>query len=253
MLHHEAAALELLTIPLVPKLLFFNQSMRYKDKLWILETYVPGTVVTTLTVTQYEKVGRLLANVHKVKQTKKTTINFWREFLQANEVFGSEAALLHHPEAELQSLTISAKRYFQHIATTFEPIYVSLIHGDATPNNMLANGHEIAPIDWEFSTFKDPMADFSTLYYEDMEYNQGKWRVQIKPEEKAALFRGYRSSGGHIEEDKLVVWEILDKLGAALYLYWKMHHSGHEIEKQQRAQYTLDLNNLKTSLNRTLR
>ncbi len=44
-----------------------------------------------------------------------------------------------------------------------DDLELSLIHGDATPSNVLVDGQKINLIDWEFARFSDPMRDFSTI------------------------------------------------------------------------------------------
>jgi thiamine kinase-like enzyme len=127
-----------------------------------------------------------------------------------------------------------------------------LIHGDATPSNILIQNDNVSLIDWEFSKYKDPMAEFSTIFYEDMEYNQGKWRVHITVEEKRALYNGYTSAGGEIDEEQIGFWMNFDKLGAAIFLYWRMNHSQRDASAEQKAQYRVDYDNIISSLKQYL-
>lgn len=251
-LQQEAKALSLLDLNQVPKLMFFDESKPIKNRLWILEGYIKGNGVDRLNINQYRSLGGLLAEVHKVTQPDATEFDFWHDFLDACKHFGDEQALLNHSDEKLRRLIRRGYHYFMAQKPAFGSIHKSLIHGDVTPSNMLVNGNEVSLIDWEFSKYKDPMADFSTLYYEDMEYNKGKWRVHIKEDEKAALFEGYRHASGKVDKQRLVVWFNLDKLGAAVYLYWKMHQSGHDIEHENLTQYRVDLDNLVWSLERNL-
>ena len=63
-----------------------------------------------------------------------------------------------------------------------------------------------------------------------------------------ALYRGYANAGGDLDEGRLAVWFIVDKLSAAIYLYWKLHISRHSISPDQVEQYRADLKNLLSSL-----
>lgn len=92
------------------------------------------------------------------------------------------------------------------------------------------------------------MADFSTIYYEDMEYNKGRWRIKIEPEEKTALFAGYEAGGGQIDEQRIRFWIRFDKLGAAIFLYWRINKSKRQTNQLQMDQYKLDYDNLLKSL-----
>jgi aminoglycoside phosphotransferase (APT) family kinase protein len=248
-LPQEAEALGLLNLKQVPKLLYFDESNRIKDRLWILESYLEGSATDSLSVAQFRNLGALLAQVHKVSQPKPSTVNFWSDFLDACMSFGDESVLLNHSDQELRELINRAYAYFKQRSGSVRAV---LTHGDVTPSNTLFNGDDVSLIDWELSTFKDPMADFSTLYYEDMEYNKGKWRLHIKQEERTALFDGYTKAGGVINEKRLHTWMNVDKLGAAVYLYWKMHQSGHLTDDSRLRQYQVDYRNLMESLERNL-
>jgi Ser/Thr protein kinase RdoA (MazF antagonist) len=249
-LRKEAEALGHLNIvERVPKLVFFDESQSIKGRPWIMESFLEGQHVDRLNINQYRSLGQLLAQIHAVIQPRVVESDFWGDFLKDCSQFANEEALLNHPSTELRELIKRARSYFQGQSGH---MHLCLIHGDATPSNVRVNGDEVSLIDWELSRFKDPMADFSTIYYPDMEYNKGRWRVHIKKAEQAALFEGYRQAGGNIDEQRLHVWMDLDKLGAAVYLYWKIHISAHDIEPDQLVQYQLDLDNLVGSLQRNL-
>jgi len=117
---------------------------------------------------------------------------------------------------------------------------------------MLVKNDKISLIDWEYSRFTDPMADFSTLFYEDMEQNKGRWRIHITEQNKTALFAGYTGAGGVIDEQRIKAWHNFDKLGGAVYFYWKLSHSGHTIAPEQSALYTEELDKVLASLDRNL-
>jgi len=251
-LRHEAQALSLMNIPNIPRLIFFDISASIKGKLWIAESYVPGHSVSSLTINQYRTLGGLLAQVHKVHAPVQSNVNLWEHFLYASSHFGDEHTLLHHPDSSLKDLVHRAQSYFGQQTALFENVEKSLVHGDATPNNVLVEDDRVSLIDWEFSKFEDPMLDFSTIYYDDMEYNRGKWRPHISSAAKSALFEGYEAGGGSIDEERIQVWMNLDKLGAATYLYWKMYESGHTMEEDQVAQYRTDFQSLIESLQRNL-
>jgi len=251
-LSQEARALALLDLPVVPKLLYFDEKQTVKGRAWIIESYLKGTQPGRLSLAQYESLGKLLAKTHRVKSSSEVKVDFWSSLLTACKSFGNEADFLSHPDEHLRDIIVRAKKYFAERTAQFDPIAESLTHGDATPSNMLVNGDVVSLIDWEFSTYKDAMADFSTIYYDDMEYNRGKWRVCIDEEQKAALFEGYTKAGGMVDEERLAVWMNLDKLGAALFLYWRVHQAGRTDSTEQTAQYTLDLANLTASLDRNI-
>lgn len=250
-LPREAKALALLNSNHVPKLIYFDIESRILGRRWILESYIPGTTVPRLSQKQFASLGSLLAQVHAVKATE-GKLDIWGVFIDSCKRFGDEQFLLSHPDTRLQALVRKAQVAFVEAQPAYDHIQMSLVHGDATPSNVLTIGEEVALIDWEMSSYNDPMAEFATIYYDDIEYNEGKWRIQITPEERAALFSGYAAAGGSIDEDRIRLWMNHDKLGAACFLYWRIHHSGRDAEPHQIAQYERDLANLTASLERNL-
>lgn len=243
----EAQALQLLNSAYIPKLIYFDDKQLVNNRYWILETYLPGKPVKRLSPAQFHNLGRLLATIHRVPGSLSRT-DLRQQFLSACRTFGDERKLLHHPDPALRRLIIKAFYEFNLKQPLYDHVRPSLTHMDVTPSNILVNGDDVALIDWEFSKFNDPMADFSTLYYEDIEYNHGKWRIKIEPHEKQALFAGYESNGGQIDEDRIKFWITFDKLSAAVFLYWRIHESQRITSREELDQYQLDFNNLVRSL-----
>ncbi len=250
-LHQEARALKLLDSNQIPKLIYFDQKSRINGRQWILESYISGTSANKLSLHQFNSLGVLLAGIHSVKSGK-LGINIWSCFLDECKMFGDEKFLLNHPDPILNELISLSRKHFGLMQPKLDKVPEALIHGDATPSNILVKGDIVSLIDWEFSKYKDPLAEFSTIFYEDMEYNQGKWRTQISKEEKAALYNGYTSVGGEIDEDRIKFWMNFDKLGAAIFLFWRINHSTREAFPEQKEQYQIDLKNLVSSLQNNL-
>lgn len=248
-LEAEAATLETLDFPEVPKLICFNKQLRIQNRLWVMESYIPGKHITRLSVPLFHSLGTLLARIH-ARDTREDKTDVWNAFLQRRKQYGNEEALLRHPDEHLRVLVNRTRDYVKHFQAAHSHLPHSIIHGDATPTNILVNGEALSLIDWEFSHFNDPMAEFSTIYYDDMDYNDGKWRVHITPGERSALFDGYRTGGGNINEERIQLWIILDKLGASLYLYWRLHESGRELTDEQALLYNRELGKLVSSLQR---
>jgi Ser/Thr protein kinase RdoA (MazF antagonist) len=243
----EAATLSLLNLPGVPKLIFFDESQRIKDKLWIAESFMKGGHVSRLDVSQFESLGALLARIHTSTSTN-DKVDIWANFLKRRKQYGNEAALLAHPEERLRSLVRHLRDHVGRVQEAYHNTLSSIIHGDATPTNILIDGNNVSLIDWEFSHYNDPMAEFSTIYYDDIDYNNGKWRIHITDEERSALFSGYRTGGGVIDEDRIRLWMNIDKLGASLYLYWRLNLSGRESTAEQEHLYKRELEKLINSL-----
>jgi aminoglycoside phosphotransferase (APT) family kinase protein len=250
-LHREAKALALLNLAQVPRLIHYNDDHRIHGRPWIMEGYLEGKHTARLSLDQYTNLGKLLAEIHKIHTPGIVEIDYWAAFMEDYQTFGNEQFLLSHPDIRLRSLINLGRTYFQSHST--QTLALSLTHGDISLGNILVSREAVLLIDWEYARFRDPMADFSAIYYEDMEYNNGNWRTHIKPDEKTALFAGYTTGGGTINNEKIKIWINYDKLGNCLYLYWKIHQSGHNNEAQQLAQYNRDLDSLYASLKTNLR
>jgi aminoglycoside phosphotransferase (APT) family kinase protein len=250
-LYREANALSLLlSLKHVPKPVYFNESQRLQGRAWILETYLEGVPPDQIGAEQLENLGRLLAQVHRVRADKPERMHYWRHFLATQKPYGDEAQFLNHPDLRLRDLLVRAKSYFE--SQPNPTIIPALIHGDLSLENMLASGDEISLIDWEFSTFADPMADFATMFFDDSEQNKGRWRIRITPAQRSALFNGYTNAGGTVDEERLKAWQNVDKLGGAVYFYWKLKSSGHNLTQSKSAQYLIDLRAMEDSLDQNL-
>jgi len=246
-LKREAHALSVINKSWAPQLVYFNADQKMDGRLWILETYIEGGRVTRLSPEQFFKLGTILAQIHQ-HGSSEAVGPLWAQLLHECSSFGDEHYLLAHPEPRLKEILNEAKQEFAKTYAHYEHGQRSLIHSDATPSNILVTDEGVALIDWELAQYKDPMAEFSTVYYEDIEYNQGKWRLKITSEEKSKLFAGYEAGGGKIDEERIQFWIRFDKIGAAVFLWWRLHESGRHASVEDTEQYNLDLNNLLTSL-----
>lgn len=249
----EANALQLLDgVGSIPVLIHYDDTSLIHGRQWIMESQLPGSTAERLTLIQFGNLGALLAQVHKHQKPGEVGVNAWLQFLDNCKTFGNEVTLLSHPDQLMRDLISKGYSYFANFQPKLEQVTPTLIHSDATPSNILVEGDDIGLIDWEFATYNDPMAEFSTVYYDDMEYNNGKWRIQITSEERSALFDGYHKGGGKVDEGRVNFWMIHDKLGAAVFLYWRIHQSGHYATDEQLEQYKIDLRNLQASLGMVL-
>jgi len=247
LLRDEATALKILNIPDVPSLIYFDDS-RIDGRKWILETYVEGVPVDgRLTLTQMENAGRMFAQIHSHKNGKKG-IDLDFLFSDFTKSFGSRDFLKKHPDERLRSAISMFFYNLESNSVMLADVEQSLIHGDATMSNFLGMGDKVGLIDWEFSRFSDPMQDFSTMFYEDIAYNRGKWRIKISSKEKNALKKSYEEAGGTWDERRLKFWILVDKLGAAIFLYWRINTCDHPTEPERMAQYKLDYETISNSL-----
>lgn len=249
----EANALQLLDgVSNIPSLIYYDDASLINGRHWIMESQLPGSTSERLTLTQLENLGALLAKVHKHQKLETVGVKAWVQFLNSCKAFGTEDILLNHPDSLMKGFINKGYAYFSEFQPKLEKVIPALIHSDATPSNILVDGENIGLIDWEFAKYNDPMAEFSTVYYDDMEYNNGKWRIQITHDERRALFNGYQNAGGILDEDRVKFWMTCDKLGAAVFLYWRIYQSGHYASEQQVRQYKTDLANLQKSLSKVL-
>lgn len=248
----EATALGSLDLAGVPRVVFFDEDQRIKNKLWIAESYMQGKHIARLSTLQFRSLGILLARVH-ASTSRNDKVDIWANFLKRRKQYGDENALLNHPDERLRQLVQRGQQYVKTVQKRYSTLPCSIIHADATPTNILVDGSDrVSLIDWEFAHVNDPMAEFSTIYYDDMDYNHGKWRIQITDEERKALFAGYEVGGGTIDEDRIRLWMNIDKLGASLYLYWRLNLSGRDTTPEQSQLYTEELEKLIQSLQKQL-
>lgn len=249
----EANALQVLTgVSNIPELIYYDDASLINGRQWIMESQLPGSISERLTAVQFGNLGTLLADIHKHQKPETVGVNAWKRFIDSCKAFGDEATLLNHPDPLTNSLIKKGVSYFADFQPKLEQVVPTLIHSDATPSNILVDGDNVGLIDWEFAKYSDPLAEFSTVFYDDMEYNNGKWRIQITDEERTALFNGYSAGGGELDEDRVNFWMTHDKLGAAVFLYWRIHQSAHYATEQQMKQYNTDLANLQESLSKVL-
>lgn len=248
-LKREARALRLLEgVSGAPKLIFFDEESQQDEKIWILESYQSGQHVKRLSIEQFQTLGTLLAGVHKIQGNNQCP-DPWSIAVNNCHRFGDESYLLAHPDTRLQKQFQILKDQSKLFAT--HPKVERLRHCDVTPSNTLVNGEDISLIDWELSGFGDPMTDFSTGYWSDMELNNGKWRQKISYDERQALYGGYTDAGGTIDEHKILFYEFLDKIGVAAYLYWRMYVSDWQVLDGMEKQYRTDYEKILRSLEAT--
>lgn len=245
-LRREARALKLLeNIGNIPELIFFDEHKRVNDRAFIVESYQSGQCVERLSLRQFQALGALLAEIHKV-QSDNVCPDPWSMIVSNCHRFGDESYLLNHPDVRLRRQFQSLKEKAAIVNANSKP--QSLRHCDITPSNTLVDGENVSLIDWELSGFGDPMTDFSTGYWSDMELNNGKWRQQLSDEERQALYDGYAIGGGIIDEHLVLFYEMVDKIGVAAYLYWRLHVSDWQANDGMSEQYAIDYEKILLSL-----
>jgi len=245
-LRDEASALKILAnVPGVPNLIFFDEDRRINNRLWIIEEYVAGTHSNRLSVQQFHALGALLANVHTAGVSNKLTTP-WEMLIKNCRGFGNEEYLLNHPDPQLARSFNKVKLLCDAYS---EPNITVLAHCDITPSNTLVFGDDVRLIDWEFASYRHPMAEFASGYYRDIDLNNGKWRQSISDEELSSLLDGYKGAGGEVDESLLGLYEIIDKVGVTAYLYWRLNISDWQPLEGMKEQYMLDYAKILTSIN----
>lgn len=162
----------------------------------------------------------------------------------------TEDQMLHSlPDKRLLTLCRKSRQWFE----VRKPIMQrqqskKLLHKDITFSNLLVQDDKVFIIDWELRDYGDPMVDFATGFWDNIEFNRGKWRTVLTAEEKTALYAGYQQGGGVLDEQRIDIFTTYDKLGAAIFLCYRLHSPPDDITPQQTAQYQEDFENIITSL-----
>ncbi len=262
-LAREADAIGRIPDSVGPKLVYYSGKTEPIDKPWIIESFIDGQAPKRLSVDQFRSMGVTLARTHSVLAPDHDIVDkgevtgskteLWQYLTWCCRDFYSPRTILTDlPDIRLTRLAQKIKLWLddQQTKLNFDNSK-HLLHKDITPGNLLVNDKdEVFLIDWELRDFGDPMTDFATGFWDDIEFNNGKWRIVLTEEEQAALYAGYESVGGIIDKDKIKMWTVFDKLVAAIYLCFRLHTSTDPINDDQRQQYTIDLDNVVNSLNR---
>lgn len=249
-LRREERALRLLESTTgLPAVIFFSEDATIDGHTWIIEEYQPGQHVERLSIGQFQSLGALLAKIHST-QGDGVCLSPWDTLVSNCHRFGDEAYLMAHPDERLQKCMLALKE--RSIEISVPDRIQALRHCDVTPSNTLVDDERVALIDWELSGFGDPMTDFSTGYWSDMELNNGRWRQQLSDEESQALYRGYVDNGGVLDEELARFYELVDKASVAAYLYWRLRVSDWQTRNGMDRQYEVDYENVILSLERAL-
>lgn len=251
-LAREADALSRLPAGIGPRLVYFNPSGSIDDHLWIIESFIPGDTPKRLSLNQFKSMGKKLAQVHTVHAPSKDAVDdgevtgtrkhLWDHLTWVCRAFYDEDTILNSlPDQRLSTLARSLKAWLDGREHSIDiPARKYLLHKDITPSNVLVQGDECYLIDWELRGFGDPMMEFGTGFW-DFDLHKGKWRIALSEAERAALYGGYTSGGGIIDEERIQVWTTLDKMGVALFLCYRIHTPTHDTTEALQHQYKIDL------------
>lgn len=259
-LRREADALSRLPEGISPRLVFKPVDEQPLDTLWLIESFLTGTTPQRLTLAQLGSFGRQLARVHSIDAPDHDIVDkgevtgvkndLWPYLVWCCRSFYTEDQMLHKlPDKRLLAICRKARQWFE----VRKPIMQrqqtkKLLHKDITFSNLLIQDDKVFIIDWELRDFGDPMVDFATGFWNDIEFNRGKWRTVLTTEEKTALYDGYQQGGGVLDEERIAIFTTYDKLGAAIFLCYRLYSPPADITPQQTAQYQEDFDNIITSL-----
>lgn len=259
----EADALSRLPEGIGPRLIHCPDDTLPLETHWLIESFIDGQNPERLNTAQFHNLGSKLALVHAIDAPAGDVINqgevtgtkndLWPYLVWCCRSFYTEYQLLHDlPDKRLLALCRKSRQWFEvRKDLALRQQSKQLLHKDMTPSNLLVRGGEVFLIDWELRDFGDPMTDFATGFWDDVEYNRGKWRIILLPEERTALYRGYTEAGGIIDEERIRLWVIWDKLGSAVFLCHRVHRPPPGQSTAQTEVYKEDLENIIGSLQRT--
>ncbi len=218
----EADALKRLPAGIAPELIHFSEDTVPIDQLWSITTFIDGVQVKRLTTPQLKSLGSRLAQVHAIPAPDHDVVdegevtsdktNLWQYLLWSCRSFYDPNEDM--PDKQLEILIPKLKQWFgEQQKSLHVPTTKHLLHKDVGVGNIIVRGDEVFIIDWEDREFGDPMSDFPTGFW-DIE---AAGRITLIPEERQALYDGYSTEGGVIDEDRIQTWMTFDKMVVALF------------------------------------
>jgi len=249
----EADALKRLPEGIAPDLVYFSENTAPIDRLWSITTFIGGVSPKSLTLSQLESLGSKLAQIHAIPAPD-------HDVVDAGEVTGDKADLWKYllwscrsfydpdeamPDDRLIELIPTLKQWFDKQQKTLRvPTTKYLLHKDVGVGNIIAKGDEVFIIDWEDREFGDPMSDFPTGFW-DIE---AAGRIVLSLQERRALYGGYIAGGGVIDEDRIQMWMIFDKVVVALFFANRIYKPKKDATPEQIAEYRRELDKILTTL-----
>jgi aminoglycoside phosphotransferase (APT) family kinase protein len=258
-LAREADALSRVPRGIAPQLIYFSRQTNPIDHLWIIESYIDGTTPKRLSLEQFNSMGTQLAQIHTVLapdhdivdrgEVTGTKTELWQYLMWNCRAFYTPAVILTDlPDIRITRLAQKIKIWLDEQQERLDfPMTKHLLHKDITPGNVLVRGDEVFLIDWELRDFGDPMADFATGFW-DIDLKRGKWRIALNQEEQNALYGGYTTAGGVIDQMRIQVWTMFDKFGVAVFLCHRIHAPTDDTNPELQTQYKEDLESIIASL-----
>ena len=157
-----------------------------------LVSYLPGEVLTRLTLEQLRAHGRRLAELHNATESHAegaAAPDIHQEFLSSLAYWrGSHPALLEQPE--VKRLISALERHFERVsAPLLGSARAVIIHGDPCLPNILFDGAQVNYIDWEWTRLGDPAQDLSQVgwHFENL-----PWQTRLSEFEEATYLNAYQ-------------------------------------------------------------
>jgi len=230
----EFEILEKVPNKLGPEPIYINTSKKVIPYPFLIESFVSGKNITDWTEENLSMLAKSLALLHsKTATIKNENISFSTKLKSDNNYFLKNNLSLSQ-DHEIASVLNNILQYLD----TKEKLLVelkqlSLIHGDLNSSNIyLDEKNNIKFIDWELAHYNDPAREFSTFYYDDMKYLD--WRIHLKSPHREKFLLKYMKRADIQDkhfEDRVKVWQIVDKAGAFIYCKWKALTAKHKNEK----------------------
>lgn len=249
----EADALGRLPAGIGPQLVYISTDGAPINQLWGVTTYIAGRQPARLSIAQLRSFGSKLAQVHAVAAPK-------HDVVDEGEVTGDKTDLWNYllwvcrnfydpngavKDERLEQLLPLARAWFgQRQATLALPATKVLLHKDLGVGNCIVQRDEVFIIDWEDREFGDPMSDFATGFWDI----RAAGRMVMSGEESEALYAGYAASGGVVDEERIRLWVVFDKLVVALFYCNRLHEPKDDATNEQLAQYQTELDEILASL-----
>ncbi len=249
----EADALKRLPKGIAPDLIHFSEDTAPIDRLWSIATFIDGMQPKRLTLPQLESLGSKLAQVHAIPAPDNDVVDdgevtgdknhLWEYLLWSCRSFYDPDEAI--PDERLAHLIPKIKQWFEEQQKTLHvPATKYLLHKDVGVGNIITRGDEVFLIDWEDREFGDPMSDFPTGFWDI----KAAGRIVLNSDERQALYGGYTTAGGTIDEGRIKMWMTFDKMVVAVFFANRIYKPKEDAKSEQLNEYRRELNKIVDSI-----